>query len=479
MKTSFLRAALLGALLAASGALLPRAASAQVVERPIPFDSAGRVTALSPALARRLNLAPPAFPVTGTWTEARLFAADGRTVLVVRREDGAQERRELSASELETLRAAVHAGLVGGVTRAEDPDQASRPAKGAFIRDQLILSSLAYAPALAELTDDAQAGAAVYLLATGGAFFTAAAVARDINVTRAQQFQARDAAWRGFFAARAMAEVFGVDPTDDDGEHDLIALTGLVGGIGGSVVGFNFAKHLTDGEARSAALTSTTLALTVLGASGSVGMLDNPSDGERRAVIAGTVAAGVVGYPLGRQLARRAGFTLTGGDVRVARLGGILGAATGLTLGSATWKDSDGGDAQRLNSALATAGWLGGVFVGTGMGARRFDYTESEAFLLELGAGAGALMGAAVPVLVETDEPLVATMFPTLGAVLGTVAAHSLVGPRRAMGRSSSLELPVRVGASPRRARATFSPEGVALAAAGMRGKHSILSVTF
>lgn len=472
---------LLGAALGALGAS-PRAAAAQVVERPVPFDSVGRVTTLTPALVRRLGLAYPVWAVTGPWTEAQLFDAGGRVTLVVHREDGSLERRALSAEEVAALRAAVIAGVQAGVRRAEDPSQASRSARGAFIRDQLILSALGYAPALAELTNDEKAGVAVYLLATGGAFFTAAAVANDINVTEAQQFLSRDAAFRGFFAARGLANVFGVDPADDEEEQNLLALSGLLGGIGGSVIGFNYAKPLTDGEARSAALASTTLAATVLGVAGTAGLLDNPARGTERAVIASIIAAGVAGYPIGTSVARRATYTLTGGDVRATRLGGFLGAAVGATAASTIWEDSenfDGSDAQRLTSALTLGGWLGGLFLGDRLGARLFDYTENEAFLIELGAIAGGIMGVAIPVLAESDEPVAYMAAGTGGAIVGAIVANRLVRPRRARPHSSSIELPVRVGAGGRRARAEVSVDGAALAAAGVRGQHAILRVTF
>src|SRR4029079_9408712 len=61
-----------------------RLGSAQVVERPVPFDSAGQVMTMSVPLAARLHLAPPAWPVTGNYMEVRLFdRGDGRFVLSV------------------------------------------------------------------------------------------------------------------------------------------------------------------------------------------------------------------------------------------------------------------------------------------------------------------------------------------------------------------------------------------------------------
>ena len=52
-------------------------AGAQVVETPQPFDSAGRLMAITPAIAARLQLGPPAWRVIGDFTEARLFSLGG------------------------------------------------------------------------------------------------------------------------------------------------------------------------------------------------------------------------------------------------------------------------------------------------------------------------------------------------------------------------------------------------------------------
>jgi len=46
--------------------------AAQVREQPVTFDTAGRVMTLTPPLVARLSLAPPVWPVTGDFVEARL-----------------------------------------------------------------------------------------------------------------------------------------------------------------------------------------------------------------------------------------------------------------------------------------------------------------------------------------------------------------------------------------------------------------------
>src|SRR5678816_92862 len=49
------------------------AASAQVTDTPVPFDTSGTVRSISPTLVTRLGLSDPLWPVRGDFIEARLF----------------------------------------------------------------------------------------------------------------------------------------------------------------------------------------------------------------------------------------------------------------------------------------------------------------------------------------------------------------------------------------------------------------------
>ena len=94
-----------------AGIALPCGASAQtapVVETVLPFDSAGRLTVITPSIASRLRLSPPAWPVSGSYQEARLYLSsrDGY-ILVVRLTDGAINRYGFTDAELADLTFAV------------------------------------------------------------------------------------------------------------------------------------------------------------------------------------------------------------------------------------------------------------------------------------------------------------------------------------------------------------------------------------
>ncbi|HEY5062268.1 MAG TPA: hypothetical protein VII52_12080, partial [Gemmatimonadaceae bacterium] len=79
------------------------ALAAQTIERPVPFDSAHRVLAITPGVAERLHLQTAAdlWPVQGGYREARLYSVQpgGSFTLVVQRLDGALERIALTPEQ--------------------------------------------------------------------------------------------------------------------------------------------------------------------------------------------------------------------------------------------------------------------------------------------------------------------------------------------------------------------------------------------
>ena len=81
--------------LATIGALMSFSATdlrAQVVERPVPFDSAGRLVVMTPYIAQRADLRAPWWPVSGDFTEARMYTVnDSIYVLTDARRRGAAD----------------------------------------------------------------------------------------------------------------------------------------------------------------------------------------------------------------------------------------------------------------------------------------------------------------------------------------------------------------------------------------------------
>src|SRR6202521_4751824 len=113
---------------------------AQIVERPVPFDSSGLVTVMTPFLAERAALRPPWWPISGDFTEARLFTANDSTyVLSVTRRTGVVERYTLSSTDRDASRAVV-SRLPRAVIAARND------APGAFIKNYSILGLKVYGP---------------------------------------------------------------------------------------------------------------------------------------------------------------------------------------------------------------------------------------------------------------------------------------------------------------------------------------------
>src|SRR6202521_716006 len=116
---------------------------AQIVERPVPFDSSGLVTVMTPFLAERAALRPPWWPISGDFTEARLFtASDSTYVLSVTRRTGVVERYTLSSTDRDAIRAVVS-------RLPRETIMARTDARNAFIRRQPLLGIGVYGPAFA------------------------------------------------------------------------------------------------------------------------------------------------------------------------------------------------------------------------------------------------------------------------------------------------------------------------------------------
>lgn len=452
---------LIGALLV----LFCAVAQAQVVtETPAPFDSAGRIMTITPPLAARIALSPDVWPVTGDYEEARLYSAStGGYVLVVHRRDGTMERHGVTTEAREALRTSVSRGMAvaGRPVTEERPELISEPARGAFVRNQTLIAALIYGPAAASLPDEGRDRTAAYLLVTGGTFFALMAASRNIAVTRAQNHLATDGAYRGTAIARGLAYIFDADEDDSD----AWAASALIGGIVGSIAGFQLGRGYTDSEARAATLGSTTLGGTTAGILATFGAFDSDRSASRAAV-GGVIAAGLLGHPLGVQYPRRASYRVTAGDVLALLPAGLVGGAMAAT----PVLDSD----DDVVSGLVTAGYLTGVLIGDRLLVRQYDFTESEGRLVQLGTLAGGLMGLGVSALSDAEDN--ATLaFVAAGAFGGLALTVGIANPQPATARTG-------MGPDPRRrrdARLELQPMSIAPALAGVPGQHALIRVQF
>lgn len=390
-------------------------AAAQTLETPVAFDSAQRLLTVTPALAARLNLASPVWPIAGVYRDARLYRIEppGGFVLVAARTDGSFERYPMREEQVAALRAAIDAAMtVAGRPVGEVVGSASEPAGNAFARRLTLLSGLIYAPVAASLATGPSGAGALYLLVTGGTFFVSYGAAQSGQITRAQSALASNlglatgmAGWGVGYAATGKA---------DKGVRGLALGSALAGTIAGASLG----RNMTDAEAQGAMAGMETVAAGTWALSSAVGASVRTSAGV-------AAASELIGFPLGVSYPRRARYRVTAGDVNALQTAALVGVLYGAALAG---KDPH---ARELGITLG-ATYVAGALLADEAIVRPFDLTTSEANIGTVGAIAGGLMGLAIPVLAESDDNALVFGSAAAGATLGFSAALAIAHPLRA-----------------------------------------------
>lgn len=402
---------------AAALTLLAASTQAQTTETPVPFDSAGRIRIITPAVATRLNIAREVWPVAAPYNEARLYTvSSGGFVIVVSQPNGTFIRYLLTSDQRASLSDAIMRAV--RTTSADVQTAAAPSARNAFVRNQTLLTAAVYAPAAASLTETTKARTAVWLLSTGGSFFALTALTRNAYVSPAQNHLSTDGGARGALLTNLALHTFGVDV-----DNDIAITAGLGGAIGGATFGYKWGKHLTEGEASATTAGSTLVGLTALGLSAAFNATTDSS--LRRAASGAVLAGALAGYGLGRQYVRHASYNVTPGDIRMMHVTGALGVAASLI----PFFGADDVSSRSLGSAL-TAGLLTGTVIGDLVYTRKFDHTDSESWRVVLGAVAGGLVGGAALVLTDAEAQAGWSMVVS-GSLLGTIITHKIVKPAR------------------------------------------------
>ena len=434
-------------------------AHAQITERPIPFDSARRVTVVTESLVERLHLAAPAWPVTDSFKEARLYAIapGGGYVLVVPRPAGTIDRYALTDDERVRLRDAIDAALAanGRVSPEPGSDVISEPAGNAFARRQTLLGAFVYGPLAASLVTDGSAAGALYLLTTGGTFF--ASYAASQNITRAQNHLAGHLG----LGAGAAGYLFGYSAGGNPDDKGLRALA-LGSALGGTIAGVNLGRTMSEAEAHGATAGMESAALLSLTGAGAIGA-------HGRGLAAASALGIVSGYPIGLAYARHASYAVTAGDADAVGTAGIIGAMYG---GALLGQNYD----RRVGFAVFGATYLAGLVAGDLAIARGYDLTQSESNIAGVGAIAGALMGAAIPTLAGYHD---------LRALLGTGALGATIGMAALVASSphsvSAGAAAPRQGSSGRGSRfqVDFQPTAALGAVSRRPGRYSLVHIGF
>jgi energy-converting hydrogenase Eha subunit C len=434
-------------------------ASAQVIERPVPFDSAGLVTVMTPFLADKAALRPPWWPVSGEFTEARLFTANDSTyVLAVGRRTGVVERYNLTATDREAIRAVVS-------RLPREVIVARTDARNGFIARQTLLGLIAYGPTFAGAIANNDAGAAAgYLVVAGGSFFAASEISRRMLVTKPQTDLSFNLGHNGALAGWATMYLL-------HSNNHMQSAGAFIGGLTGAALGLHFANGMTEADAIGAGFGSDIGALigygaaeTIRGSSGCVQKSDGTFDcGGRisdRGVVALVLASGIIGYPLGVLYPRNASYSVTPGDIQTLWPSAAIGAS------AASLFLSD--DPTTSHAALAlTSGGVVGMILGDRFLVRKFDHSRADGLRVTLGALAGGLMGAGIASLTNPSDPnrrLVSGM-ATAGGLIGVIATERYLDPSPDAGR--------------RGMRLTVNPMSIFFVAAHTPGNHSLLNVRF
>jgi hypothetical protein len=454
---SFRRLATIGALVV----FARNEARAQVIERPVSFDSAGLVIVLTPYIAERAALRAPWWPVSGDFTEARLYTVNDSTyVLTVGRRTGVVERYTITAADRDAIRAIVS-------RLPPDVITARNEARNAFVKNQTILGILAYGPAFAGAIANNGAGAtAGYLVVAGGTFFAASEISRRTFISRAQSDLAFNMGHNGALAG--WATMYAVGATDR-----AQSAGAFVGGLTGATLGLTFARNMTEADAVGAAFGSDMGALIGYGVMEAIRtketctqnpvsfvVICRPRSPSDRTEVAMILASGILGYPLGLLYPRNARYHVTPGDIGTLWGTTLLGMATaGTFLG-------DKSSGRTIAAALTTGGVLG-IIIGDRFLVQPYDHSRTDGGRVVLGTIAGGLMGAGIASLTNTSNP-----DPHL--VLGAAAAGGLLG---IIVTERYLDPPTDAG--PPRFRVTFNPASIALLAARTPGNHSLLNVRF
>ncbi len=346
------------------------------------------------------------------------------------------------------------------VETPRDDGQTSREMRNAYVRNQLGLGLVAYGPAFAVMLGSEPATRlAGYMLMAGGSFFAANEVTRQVNVTPARQVLSTRMGARGSLNGLLLGNAWQMP------EGEIGAMT-LVGGLGGSAVGIWVGGGLTEGEAVASVVSHDIVAASVYGITWMIDPREGDGDGlSRSARLAIPMVLGWGGYALGRAWAGNASYEVTPGDASLLWLGAAIGGA------AATTTIIEGDPATQTVAGVLVAGGLLGVWGADRYFVRGFDHSRGEAALVASGAGAGALMGIGLGVLISGDAernsaPTMA--FGTLGAMAGAWLTERYAQTAPDEGRR------MEVGS-----RIQFQPAGAVAALAGTPGQHPILRITF
>ena len=373
--------------------------SQTVIEKPVPFDGAGKVMVVTRVLRDQLKL----FREVKDFVNARLLQSDATFVLEITLTDGSRQRSSLTADERETLRGQIEHQLAGSPSSA-----VNQKGRGLFLLSQLPIAAGWYSTALNSIFgwSDGNVIVSTYLLGTAGFFFVPLLMTRNTPMSEAQAVMSVDYGYYGALNSFAITTLFGMGSILSSGSYP--DWTGraragilLATSIGGQFGGYYLGRQYTLGQARYASLLSD------------CGMADglflgtfvqtfgshNTTTGNHVWNSILTLAGSGTGSYLGYRLGRRQNWTE--GQAIVTGLGSICGP---LVANGVFWTLAPNSASSHLfnyGSFLALAGNAAGTWYAQ-TSVREVPVTNSGAFIATGTTIGGGLFGAGIGYLIST-----------------------------------------------------------------------------
>lgn len=335
--------------------------------------------------------------------------------------------------------------------RDSNVDAVKARIRSSFVRRQTLLGLVLYAPSFAStVTDRSVPWTAAYLVASGGSFFAAMELSRDIQITEGMELLAMYAPIQGAAIGGALQYAL-----TGDGK---IAPGIFVGSVLGTTGALTLGRRLTTGAAMASVIGANVAAAY---AAGTMYALDANYHGDRARAAVGAGAA-LAGMQLGAMYATYAPYNITAGDVRAMMVSALVGTAAGGAF------VANGHPGHKETTLAMMGGSLAGLVAGDRLLVRKYDHTRGEAALVGMGALAGSLMGSGVAVIVGSSARFNAATagLGAAGAAGGMWMAERWLGSHPDAGRRLA-------------GRLQFAPQGLALAAARVPGTYSLARLTF
>lgn len=373
----------------------------QATEKPLSFDTGGRVYRLKPAESAAIA----AFPELAGFDHLELWRTTAGPVLEVYRPDGARERTDISEERLVRIRQQVDS-----VFASPGALPLNQEGRGSFLLQQIPLALGVYGPAVVLMAEpsSSQVGVALYLTTSSACFFVPMYALRNAEMTQAQAHLCVAYGYRGALSGVALSQIVGATT------GQAWATISLVTSISGQFAGYALARDLSLGRA-TLVTTYTDFGIVDGLGLGAVLRTLSGTESEGRIVYAGGLAGAVAGTYFGRVRARD--WDCTEGQVVVDRTGGILGMGVPISLYAALTDFSADADANIVwVSLLGIAGNIGGVYVAERQ-TRDLPLTTGNGYIVAGMTAGGALLGGGLGIL--TNEPRVMALTAATGGAVG------------------------------------------------------------